>query len=297
MISCAEDSVLGGRRGRACWITWRRACGTSPPAREKRPAADHRYRLERQPVHLQGGRQGGVGDARPATGLRLPAAPGNGGTRGRRGHLADFCDGMIAEMTANLNGAGVWDGKWYRRYLFSDDRPCLGSSRRREGKMFLETQVWAVISQTANRPIAPALHGQGAGNSRHAFGLRLALSAIHRHSRAGRSSVQQRAGYSRKRRDLPSRPRLGGDGRDDAWPWRPGATSTTARCCPTSPARTRGEDVYINEPYAFSSTSADRAGHASRRRRHGLVHRHGDVDVLGRHAIHPGHPAQCSTAC
>ncbi len=42
----------------------------------------------------------------------------------------------------------AWDGEWYVRTLCSGDYT-LGSSRNAEGKIFMNTQSWAILSQTA----------------------------------------------------------------------------------------------------------------------------------------------------
>ena len=66
-----------------------------------------------------------------------------------RGDIVAFCDKTTEEMTKALNADGVWDGEWYKRYIFSDNQAALGSKDRKEGKIFLNSQSWAVISGTA----------------------------------------------------------------------------------------------------------------------------------------------------
>jgi cellobiose phosphorylase len=56
-----------------------------------------------------------------------------------------WCDGVIAELTAIINSDKVWDGRWYRRLLFSNGKT-LGSSANAQGRIYLNPQSWAVIS-------------------------------------------------------------------------------------------------------------------------------------------------------
>ena len=64
-------------------------------------------------------------------------------------------DDIVAEaragyetFKARLNDL-CWDGRWYIRALAADGRR-LGSSEEKEGKIFLNTQTWAVLSKTAS---------------------------------------------------------------------------------------------------------------------------------------------------
>jgi len=58
----------------------------------------------------------------------------------------------IEQETANyaeaLNRA-AWDGQWYRQVLYRGNKVALGSSDRAENKIYVNTQSWAVISGTA----------------------------------------------------------------------------------------------------------------------------------------------------
>ncbi len=42
----------------------------------------------------------------------------------------------------------TWDGSWYLRG-FTDDGDPIGSSKNKEGQIYLETQAWAVMSGVA----------------------------------------------------------------------------------------------------------------------------------------------------
>ena len=55
----------------------------------------------------------------------------------------------IAEGMKEAINKYAWDGSWYLRG-FTDDEEPVGSSKCKEGKIFLETQPWAVISGSAD---------------------------------------------------------------------------------------------------------------------------------------------------
>lgn len=65
----------------------------------------------------------------------------------RLGRAADvkWCDATIADYTAILNSDKVWDGRWYRRLIFSNGK-YLGASANRQGRIYLNPQNWSVIS-------------------------------------------------------------------------------------------------------------------------------------------------------
>ena len=56
-----------------------------------------------------------------------------------------WCDAVIAELTGILNSDKVWDGRWYRRLLLSNGKT-LGSAANAQGRIYLNTQSWSVIS-------------------------------------------------------------------------------------------------------------------------------------------------------
>ena len=62
-----------------------------------------------------------------------------------RARDAEWCDGVACELTVILNSEAVWDGQWYRRLLLSSGQS-VGSATRPEGQIYLEPQVWAVMS-------------------------------------------------------------------------------------------------------------------------------------------------------
>lgn len=62
-----------------------------------------------------------------------------------RGKDVAWCDAVIAELDERLNAEPVWDGEWYCRLLLSNGMR-IGSKTRPQGKIYLEPQVWSVIS-------------------------------------------------------------------------------------------------------------------------------------------------------
>ncbi|MGE5571507.1 MAG: GH36-type glycosyl hydrolase domain-containing protein [Bacteroidota bacterium] len=62
---------------------------------------------------------------------------------------AAFYTRAAREMAAAIN-AHAWDGRWYVR-AFDDRGTPVGSSKSKEGRIFLETQPWSVMSGVAPR--------------------------------------------------------------------------------------------------------------------------------------------------
>lgn len=58
-----------------------------------------------------------------------------------------WCVELSEKLDRALNSGDVWDGKWYRRLLLSDGR-VIGSSNNAQGQIYLNTQSWAVLSET-----------------------------------------------------------------------------------------------------------------------------------------------------
>jgi cellobiose phosphorylase len=56
----------------------------------------------------------------------------------------------LADKTKSHVNATAWDGDWYIR-AYDDSGNIVGSSKCKEGKIYLNTQTWAVISQIAPR--------------------------------------------------------------------------------------------------------------------------------------------------
>lgn len=59
-----------------------------------------------------------------------------------------WIDEHIEKYKQALNGP-AWDGEWYRQVLFRKGKTALGSKDRRENKIYINTQSWAIISGTA----------------------------------------------------------------------------------------------------------------------------------------------------
>lgn len=67
--------------------------------------------------------------------------------KGAKGDVKKFKQ-LAEEMKKKINDA-AWDGAWYVR-AFTDDKEPVGSSKNKEGRIYLETQPWAVISGVAD---------------------------------------------------------------------------------------------------------------------------------------------------
>ncbi|MCL1856991.1 MAG: hypothetical protein FWF84_05060 [Kiritimatiellaeota bacterium] len=65
----------------------------------------------------------------------------------RAGRTEDvaWCDEALKHYDTVCNSERIWDGKWYRRLLLKNGI-ILGSAKRKEGSIYLEPQVWAVMS-------------------------------------------------------------------------------------------------------------------------------------------------------
>jgi cellobiose phosphorylase len=63
---------------------------------------------------------------------------------------ASWCDETAAHYREVCNSDAVWDGAWYRRLLLSNGIK-VGSASRKQGQIYLEPQVWAVMSGVGDR--------------------------------------------------------------------------------------------------------------------------------------------------
>jgi len=66
-----------------------------------------------------------------------------------RSDVVRWCRRWGRHFTEAINSDAVWDGAWYRRLLFGDDKTPLGSAARPEAKLYANAQSWAVISGAA----------------------------------------------------------------------------------------------------------------------------------------------------
>lgn len=62
---------------------------------------------------------------------------------------ASWCSEVATTLREICNSPAVWDGAWYRRLLLSNGMR-IGSAARSQGRIYLEPQVWAVISGVAD---------------------------------------------------------------------------------------------------------------------------------------------------
>ena len=67
----------------------------------------------------------------------------------RREADAAWCETAAAELARILNSDLVWDGRWYRRLLFSNGK-VLGTAASRQGQIYINPQSWAVLSGVGN---------------------------------------------------------------------------------------------------------------------------------------------------
>lgn len=169
--------------------------------------------------------------------------------------IAAFCAQLIGEMTINLNQKGIWDGEWYARYIFATNKPSLGSNLRREGKIFLNTQSWAVISGTA-MPVERATQCMDKARELLGtpFGLKLMtppFTGIPEPEDAlfnNGPGIRENGGIFHHAHvwAVLAETMLGHGDR---------AYELYRQVLPNVASAERGPDVYINEPYAFSSTT------------------------------------------
>jgi cellobiose phosphorylase len=62
---------------------------------------------------------------------------------------AEWCCSAMGEITEILNSDLAWDGQWYKRLILSNGKP-VGSASNKQGRIYLEPQVWAVMSGVAD---------------------------------------------------------------------------------------------------------------------------------------------------
>ncbi|OJU13025.1 MAG: hypothetical protein BGN88_08535 [Clostridiales bacterium 43-6] len=169
--------------------------------------------------------------------------------------IIQSCDEIIDAMIIALNGEGVWDGDWYKRYIFASDKPALGSKDRREGKIFLNTQSWAVISEsTGTKERAVHCMDKAAEMLGTKYGLKLSYPAFTGIPEPEDPLYNNGPGV-----------RENGGIFHHAHTWAVMAETFLRRgdkayqyyrqILPNVASEERGADLYINEPYAFSSTT------------------------------------------
>ncbi len=67
----------------------------------------------------------------------------------KKKQIANELNLKIKEMARRINKF-AWDGAWYTRG-FTDDGTVYGSSRNKQGKIFMNSQSWALLSEIANQ--------------------------------------------------------------------------------------------------------------------------------------------------
>ena len=95
----------------------------------------------------------------------------------RQGEASKWCRRVIRHMVRALNTDTVWDGQWYRRLIFPDDRTPLGSNRRAELKLYPNAQSWAVLSGTATPPRAVSAMDAVWKHASEPYGIRMVWPA------------------------------------------------------------------------------------------------------------------------
>jgi cellobiose phosphorylase len=69
--------------------------------------------------------------------------------RGKKNDAKKYND-IAAKMAKQINKV-AWDGAWYKRAFMDDKKPVGSKVSKLGGKIFLETQPWAVMSGTADK--------------------------------------------------------------------------------------------------------------------------------------------------
>ena len=84
---------------------------------------------------------------------------------------AEYLKGKIAQYTQVLQSPLCWDGRWFKRLV--GPTMVMGSKTNREGKIFLNTQSWAVIAGTLDAQKCRSAMDSAAKQLATAYGLRL----------------------------------------------------------------------------------------------------------------------------
>lgn len=169
------------------------------------------------------------------------------------GRTADarWIDRQIKSYTTALN-RHAWDGAWYRQILYRGKRVPLGSAKRRENKIYINTQAWAVISGTAPAGRAARCLDQMREHLDTPLGLKFLTPPY-----TGIPEPEDRL--------ISNGPGLGENGgifiQANCWAIMAEAMLGRAeeayryyrKIAPPILSETAGPDVYLNEPYMYSS--------------------------------------------
>ena len=170
----------------------------------------------------------------------------------KRADIAAFCQETALALDKILNSQVVWNGKWYNRLIFPDDRIPLGHWRRREAALFLNTQSWAIISGTA--------HGDRAEKCMQAVKERLLTDLGFKLLTPPYTGIPEPEDPL-----ITNVPGVGENGgifnHANAWAIialalqkdRLGAFEAYRNCLPFNVIDKVGVDKYLNEPYCWSS--------------------------------------------
>ena len=80
---------------------------------------------------------------------------------------AAWARGRLAALDASIQKAG-WDGEWFI-WAIGEDGHRYGTKQEEEGQIYINTQVWAVISGAATPDQARSAMRRPQGASRHAL--------------------------------------------------------------------------------------------------------------------------------
>ena len=189
--------------------------------------------------------------------------------------------------------ACAWDGDWFI-WAIGEDGTVYGTHEYAEGQIYLNTQVWSVISGAATRRAGGALPGRGARAAGHPLRADACRAPLRRHADRRDARGRLQPGHQGERRHLQPHPGLGRDGGVPAGPRRPGVrilpghhASRVQRPRRAPPGRT-----LCPVPDHLLDVLA-----AGRQRAHRVAHRRGGLVVLQRGPRTSWASSRSPTAC
>lgn len=169
-----------------------------------------------------------------------------------RDDVVVWCEREAERLKTILNSDVVWDGAWYRRVIYADKEVHLGSAKRPEGKIYLNTQSWAVIAGVASPERARIAMGKCEELLAEPYGFRLLWPPYSGTPEPGDPllgngpGVSENAGvFNHANTWAIIAATVMGDG-IKAFEWY-------ARCLPPNVIAKVGIERYMNEPYCYSS--------------------------------------------
>ena len=184
--------------------------------------------------------------------------------------------------------ACAWDGDWFI-WAIGEDGTVYGTKEYAEGQVYLNTQVWSVISGAATPEQAAALHADGPGAAGHALRADAVRAAVCQDADRRDAGGGLQPGHQGERRHLQPHPGLGRDGRVPAGQRRPGLRVLPGLHAGRLQRARRGAPeraVRAGPDHLFDLLPA------RRQHPHLLADRRGRLGVLQRHPVHPGHAAR-----